>query len=501
MISSLQRHNIVLVVVLLVLVFSLSYLRHATNQIERPLPGELTYSPSPSPAPPPPPLPPILTSRLPGDVPDDRSPCDKVEFGWLASDRKYWDGWASKAMFMSPDGNFTTMNLSIVAGETLCAVVQLGPIPAVAAIRPEIHFAPADSITIQAVGGSVKIPINLQQHPKQSNIYFSPVRFTHPDTYRLESTTEYRSYFWESPLSHPHRPFHYSSHNTLTVTHESSSEKQRPALGFCDDDSAVTGSWVNQTEFRRAFPRAAYDRFEDTQSDYSVDQRVYVPDTCRLRSLSPVQVTECLDLKTIHVWGDDQIKRNIKAFVSNDQWCRTTNDDDNGCGCNDDWDLSPTGNVTMMYSALDSIYNTNWRDDMQTRTAEMPEADVVILGVGNQEVGINRLSSSQFWNVLMEFLYEVTTHIYPTQKIILRTPQYFCCGTIHNSAWNQGRSRAFANVFRHAVQQLDSDRIILWDTHKIGVDDNVCPGSINSKRNLINIENNLLWNFLCPAPL
>ena len=40
-----------------------------------------------------------------------------------ASDRKYWDGWASKAMFMSPEGNFTTKNVFIKEGESICVVV------------------------------------------------------------------------------------------------------------------------------------------------------------------------------------------------------------------------------------------------------------------------------------------------------------------------------------------------------------------------------------------
>lgn len=40
-----------------------------------------------------------------------------------ASDRTYWDGWESKAMFMKPDGAFTTENVYITAGDSVCIVV------------------------------------------------------------------------------------------------------------------------------------------------------------------------------------------------------------------------------------------------------------------------------------------------------------------------------------------------------------------------------------------
>lgn len=40
-----------------------------------------------------------------------------------ASDRKYWDGWGSKAMFMRPDGNFTRKDVIANEGDTICVVV------------------------------------------------------------------------------------------------------------------------------------------------------------------------------------------------------------------------------------------------------------------------------------------------------------------------------------------------------------------------------------------
>ena len=92
--SALQRHNIVLVIVLLTLLFSLTYFRHATTyQIEIPPVSDLqpplqqqqptssaTQPPSRVNVSPPPPL-----NKLKDDINDTTSPeiCNNVDFGWL----------------------------------------------------------------------------------------------------------------------------------------------------------------------------------------------------------------------------------------------------------------------------------------------------------------------------------------------------------------------------------------------------------------------------------
>lgn len=82
MYSSLQRHNIVLIVVLLTLLFSLTYFRHAAYQIDRPL-SSVLQSPEeqqqqqPIISPPPPPPSELITPI------NETTACDKVDFSWL----------------------------------------------------------------------------------------------------------------------------------------------------------------------------------------------------------------------------------------------------------------------------------------------------------------------------------------------------------------------------------------------------------------------------------
>lgn len=135
---------------------------------------------------------------------------------------------------------------------------------------------------------------------------------------------------------------------------------------------------------------------------------------------------------------------------------------------------------------------------MRQRASQLPRADLVIVGVGNEDIALNRLTPLQFEHSLKEFLTCLVNEIYPEQTIIVRTPQYFCCGTIPSSSWNAGRSRAFMNVVSQQVKEM-GDRVLLWDVYRLGVEDNMCvsAGSSYTRRNVINLENQLLWNLIC----
>ncbi|KAG2223820.1 hypothetical protein INT45_001954 [Circinella minor] len=533
--SALQRHNIVLVVVLLTLLFSLTYFRHATTyQVEIPPVNDLqlpleqqSKSSTTDPSSrvnisPPPPL-----KQLKDDIND--AICNNVDFNWLTSDREYWDGWASKAMFMKSEGNYTRKDVTITAGESICVVVMLGPIPAVSAIRPERHFAPADSITIHAIGDSVKIPITLEQHAKHSNVYYSSVFFTHPDTYTLKSTTEYRSYFWETPIYHPYRPFTYYSHNNLIVNtlplQTIVDNNKKPPQPSCNGN-ILSGSWVNKTAYQQLHPLDFYGMFGEAQEDHAADDRLFVPDQCRMDYISTSQAIQCLEGKTFHIWGDNNMKRNLKAF-SVPNWCsrRTINinnsEDNQRCICNDDNDdfndgeWATDGNAPLVlqntwhndlsfyFNPIGSITMEDWRQKVKDRAAQQPHADIVIISLGNDDIPLSRMTPRQFWNSFMDLATILLNEVYPDQIVIFRTPQYFSGGTISGSSWNSGRSRAFATVVRHAVKQFARQRkgILLWDVHRLGIEDNTCvgSGSAYTKRSVVNIENLLLWNLMCPT--
>lgn len=194
--------------------------------------------------------------------------------------------------------------------------------------------------------------------------------------------------------------------------------------------------------------------------------------------------------------------RNMRSFATGED-CSVVNEDDK-CGYNEDelvLDAATTGwpaNTNVQYLIMDNSIGMDghWRDVLQQE--DIPRADIVIVGVGNHDIEQNRLTPRQYWHAFTEFLIHLMTKVYPTQTIVVRTPQYFCCGTIHGTSWNAGRSHAFANVMRLAVKHMASDRIVLWDTHRLGISAHVCPGTTQSPCNVVNTENLLLSNILCP---
>jgi hypothetical protein len=89
--------------------------------------------------------------------------------------------------------------------------------------------------------------------------------------------------------------------------------------------------------------------------------------------------------------------------------------------------------------------------------------------------------------------------IYPNQKIIIKTPQFFCCGTIWSTSWNTGRSLSFTITVRDTVRSFQDKNMLLWDVHSLGTEDTQClayGGSSYSKSNVVNVENMLLWKLI-----
>jgi hypothetical protein len=189
------------------------------------------------------------------------------------------------------------------------------------------------------------------------------------------------------------------------------------------------------------------------------------------------------------------------------------------CICNDDtedttlypWITDPKTPLTIGNSFdIDSnIYYNNVAgsivDHNEPLVARMKEftrnastADIVVIGLGNGDVEGIQVSPKQFISAFVQLLSNIRS-IYPDQPIIVRTPQYFCCGTLYNTAWNAGRSLAFTKVIRTAVQAMEG--FSLWDVHHLGTDETTClsEGSSYSKRNVVNLENQLLWHLICSA--
>lgn len=133
-----------------------------------------------------------------------------------------------------------------------------------------------------------------------------------------------------------------------------------------------------------------------------------------------------------------------------------------------------------------------WKIDMQDISRILPKADVVVLGIGNLDLSNMRQHPNEFAKAFVSFLDYVIKVVYPDQRIIVKTTQYFAGRT---RGLNYGRSEAYANIIRAAVAGLskqDKQRVILWDTHRLGYKENQCGDSLFSHSHVVDIENAIL---------
>ncbi|KAL0090652.1 hypothetical protein J3Q64DRAFT_1706482, partial [Phycomyces blakesleeanus] len=499
-----QGQNLTLASSIITFCILLTYLIYAihpsTNLIQPPLDTDIKYNSS-------------LTTQLPRPTtkPIQEEPtvplaCQNVDYQWLASDRYYWDGWVSKTMFMSPDGSYTEANVKISSGESICIVVLLGPIPASSMISPRKRFGPSDSIVMKAVGKQSKIEINLHQSPERSNVYFASITLFHPDTFYLQSVTEYRSYFWETPIYHAYRPFSFRSINRLVVM---PAESKKTILLPCDASRSehLQGSWRTNTRLNHIHnPEAGV---ASVNEEYT-----FVPDLC-YRPFGRRPTDECPRFQAIHVWGDDHIKRNLKA-LEDPLWCEGGPKVNLDCVCNNEdnnangshWENNPNvplvlnsstvGITSFYYNKLGSITLKDWREEITLQASLLPQANVVILGLGNIDIGLSRMLPSQFNASFYDVLTHMVKQVYPHQTIIVKAPQYFGNGVLQNSAWNAGRSVAFSIVVEQAVHSM-GDRVLLWNVRQLGMQDMTCSfaGTAYTKSNLVPLENELLSSLVC----
>jgi hypothetical protein len=151
----------------------------------------------------------------------------------------------------------------------------------------------------------------------------------------------------------------------------------------------------------------------------------------------------------------------------------------------------------IYFNNMGSISFSNMASFIKKNKQQEHPANVVILSLGNSDIREIRVSPKEFATSFKKLLTTIRRDIYPNQKIIVRTPQYFCCGVLWGTSWNTGRSLAFSVAVREAVESLDG--VLLWDVHSLGNDDTTCmeSGTSYSKRNVINLENQILWNLVC----
>ncbi|KAI8369741.1 hypothetical protein BD560DRAFT_397694 [Blakeslea trispora] len=396
--------------------------------------------------------------------------CQGVDFKWLASDRKFWDGWSSKSMFIKPNGKFTRKTVRINQGESVCIAALLGPIPALSIIKAMSHYGPADSIMATAVDKStgIKIPIVFHQHDKQTNSYFASVNMAYAGTFQLETSVEYRSYFWEYPNFHKYLPNRFLSENKLTV---------RP---------------MDQTMTTEAC--------DLIQSNNALSQSAWKKNRILYQFLPRCQLTEqkCLGkFKTVHYWGDDHLKRNVLVALNRQSKSSFSNDCD---PMNLETVRFPLkhANQTVYFNPLTDALVQNleaWKSTIETEARQLPKADLVVIGMGNHDLGGIRQDPMEFAAHVYTFLHFLKYTVYPQQTMVVKTTQPIA-GKLY-AGYSYGRSEAYANIIKTSVAALNSSQVVVWDTHQLGFEQSQCPNQIISRKSIIQLENKILSHLLC----
>ncbi|KAI9283513.1 hypothetical protein BC943DRAFT_327807 [Umbelopsis sp. AD052] len=450
-------------------------------------------------------------SLLSSDEISFRSACDGVNFDSIRDDRAVWDGASYKSFIVARDGSLTLPELDISAGDSVCVVVLLPLTPALTPHFISSNLSPPDSILTYAISTTIRYPIELKQHYRANNLYYGSAYFPHPDIYHLKHTVEHRSHFWLQPSRHPYKPINFESSNRVHVTAPDYNFTKLPTCNPANTQS-LNGRWIKKTKYQTLFPFDFYGMFDETQEDHALHDYLFVPDWCRLEYTSIGQGTRCLDKKTVHIWGDGHVRRNLKSIATADRWCDAEKGE---CICNDDAEPFDTFNW-MQDPVVPVRFNSSWHVDTQlhilqtgmvtgsdwtTRFAEwtekLPQADLVIFSLGSLDIASLHVEPQAFKDALIPFAKALHT-AYPTQRIVIRTPRQFAGAVLQGTGWSAGRSQLFAKLIMDELQNLPN--IVFWDVAKLGVADYTCLQASNNNyahRQLVSVENLLLWNAVC----
>jgi hypothetical protein len=153
-----------------------------------------------------------------------------------------------------------------------------------------------------------KLSIQLQQHDQQPNAYFAAAKFLQADTYRLKAISEYRAYFWELPIVHAYRPHEFKSQNKLIVR-PSVEKKNVPFCNLKSNTTNLVGTWIDKTAYESNHGQDLFFSYENSENDYSMDNKVFIPNNCKLPFKSSGEGAQCLGKKTVHVLGDNNVRR------------------------------------------------------------------------------------------------------------------------------------------------------------------------------------------------
>ncbi|KAI8904647.1 hypothetical protein DFJ77DRAFT_552191 [Powellomyces hirtus] len=441
---------------------------------------------------------------------------------------------------------------------------------------PPISNWPPDSVEIRATGENYTLPIHadrdflvIRGRPSEVayRLYNITLDLKDPDSYEIDAVLEYTDYLWNYEVSEhvfwapSSLPILINRHSlqhlpqlrltTAPETHPQLTHQSYSALPPCGNGNH-RGRWVPAAHLdptpslRMHVPRDGEEITDEMPlllKSYS--DRVWVPYSCRYHARTyAVWKDRCIAPRHpfIHMFGDSNIRRGVKAFASGGRWCKDWYEENSpACQCTD-WHLDIDGlqpdrpdNVLTVAGgndepALDEayVYTFLWKglnswgpdwnmalnaSDQRIRIAAINQhlADrpptVVIVSLTNWDAAYG--SYAEFSESLPIFI-ELLRKTYYDRGIPLvwRAGQYFGGRADTTSTGLQRRKFSRMRVLafnelaeRTLVDELDA---AVWDVHALG-DANDAPAraraaqcnSGHAGRDVVDVENGILLNLLC----
>ncbi|KAL1925178.1 uncharacterized protein VTP21DRAFT_61 [Calcarisporiella thermophila] len=456
--------------------------------------------------------------------------CDAIDWNNFIDNYKLREIQSPQA-FLAIGGKIMSQKIvEIGTPGTACVIVALPKIKETPENWPYAKVAgmPADSVMVVARSPHVIYPMDTMPVNEHDTIFSASGLFLDVGDYTFEIDIEYRNYAWNAePDTSPvpnYTPERVSLPTVLRASPAiSSPDIKLPERPICRAGSNLSGRWIKKERYREQYPND----FWGIATNWGGPLRntdeygfVFKPDRCTLEYFTPHGAFECFKGRTLHVYGDSNSRRFLKALSSGNTWCESgglcdcddTHEDDvddtRGWARNPDIPLS-LGMQHQVEEAGQAYFHflggllhqvTPWPGLFMTdppRSQILPNADLVLIGTGNWDTAFTRFEN--YDGILGQFFASVRKS-YPDTPIILRMPQPFCCTSVPQRYWTRMRVDQFKELI---LQRAKEFNVTVWDVSVLGrrkdlYDSTTCDNRGNHARaSIIRMENQLLFNTVC----
>ncbi|KAJ3009700.1 hypothetical protein HKX48_007794 [Thoreauomyces humboldtii] len=428
---------------------------------------------------------------------------------------------------------------------------------------PVLEGWPPDSADIRAEGvdfthavevGREWVVLKGRKSEVGYRVYNITAHLRDPDVFELQGVLEYSDYLWN--YEEPRQVFWdptplpiYLTTPSLTLvpslllstedTVTRLTSKTYESLPYCRNGNHP-GRWVPETYLSPLSALKMQDPENTTSpallSSYS--NRTWVPYACRydVHGYSEWKST-CLTPRHpyLHLFGDSNIRRGVKALSSEGAWCTKFHDEwSSQCQCAD-WHIGVEGiapdradnllhvganatEVLYVYLWKGLLDWGGWKDgvDATRQAEELPKWDAslstrkptaVVVSLTNWDAGYGSLSH---FKESLPVLASLLAETYPATPLIIRSGQHYAARADTTAP---PVTRRFSRMRVMAFNELAEQGLMyhpagvgLWDVHQLGEAMDKAGrergkecASGHAGRDVVDWENNLLLNMLCPG--